>query len=213
MYGQYQNPGTSAAKWIFFGFFGIILMGFLLGTNFKDATWFNPAIADAKADRIRIESAHQQATYELQERLVAAQTDADIREIQRQQALVDARFQHEIQLLNQDILHKELAFRTWITVLQMFAIAVALTLSLSTVIWVGSRAHVYAKSVLQKGENKMKGIPPVEMKIPNLTEREPYDPWHKEEYRRAKIKEARYRERKSRKADLGKDKDKMPIAK
>ncbi len=199
MFGQqFTSPIASAAKWIFFGFFMVVLMGFLLGTNFKDATWLNRNIAAAQADRISIENAHQQATYELQERIAAAQTEAEIREIQRQQALLYAQYQHDIQALSQDLTHRDAAFRTWMTVLTIIAGAFALTLFLGTTIWVGSRARVYVQSNLAKEVPMAKVVPPVEQRIPNLPEREPYDPWTDLNYRRRMKAAAKNREQKER---------------
>ena len=60
MYQQFQNPIASAAKWMFFGFVGIVLMAILLGTDIKNSTWFNPGIAAAQAEQIQMETAHQQ---------------------------------------------------------------------------------------------------------------------------------------------------------
>ncbi|MCK6583133.1 MAG: hypothetical protein HUU11_06835 [Anaerolineales bacterium] len=176
MFGQqYTSPLASAAKWIFFGFFIVVLMGFLLGTNFKDATWLNRDIAAAEAERIHIENAYQQETYNLQIRLAAAKTEAEIREIQRQQALLDAKYAHDIQALSQDLVHRDLAFRTWMTALTILAGAFALSLLLSTTIWVGSRARVYVQSNLPKEVPMAKYVPPVKQWIPNLPERQPYD--------------------------------------
>jgi hypothetical protein len=199
MFGQqYASPIASAAKWVFFGFFGVVLMGFLLGTNFKDATWLNSDIAAAQADRIRIENAYQQETYNLQISLAAAKTEAEIREIQRQQALLDAQYQHDIQALNQDLAHRDLAFRTWMTVLTILAGAFALTLLLGTTIWVGSRARVYVQSNLPKEVPMAKNVPQVEQWIPNLPEREPYDPWADPNYRRRMKTAAKKQEQKER---------------
>jgi hypothetical protein len=199
MFGQQStNPLALAAKWIFFGFFGVILMGFLLGANIKDATWLNSNIAAAQANRMNIENAHQQATYELQVRLATAQTEAEIREIQRQQLFLDAQYQHDIQALSQDLAHQELAFRTWMTVLTIIASGFAAMLFISTTLWVGSRALVYVRSFPQKGEPVMKPVPPIEKRIPNLPERDPYDPWNSPAYRRSKRKAAQDKERKER---------------
>jgi hypothetical protein len=86
MFGQQiASPIASAAKWIFFGFFGVILMGFLLGANLKDATWLNSDIAAAQAEKTRMETAHQNEMNKLQEQLAAAQTDAEIQRIRREQ--------------------------------------------------------------------------------------------------------------------------------
>lgn len=173
-------------------------MGFLLGTNFKDATWLNRDIAVAQADRISIENAHQQATYELQERLETAKTEADIRAIERQQAKLDAQYQHDIQALSQDLVHQDIAFRTWMAILTILAGALALALFVSATFWVGSKAWIYIQSNLRKEEVMAKVAPTMEKRIPNLPEREPYDPWNDPNYRHQKRAAAQDQERKER---------------
>ncbi|MFZ5885619.1 MAG: hypothetical protein ACOYYI_17770 [Chloroflexota bacterium] len=195
---NYPNGQGTGAKWIFFGFFGVVLMGVLLGANIKDATWLNSDIAAAEAERIHIENAYHQETYNLQIRLAAAKTEAEIKEIQRQQALLDAQYQHDIQALSQDLAHRDLAFRTWMTVLTILAGAFALTLLLTTTIWVGSRARVYVQSNLPKEVPMAKIVPPVAQRIPNLPEREPYDPWADPNYRRRMKTAAKNQEQKAR---------------
>jgi hypothetical protein len=170
-----QNSPASGAKWFFFLAMVILLVTFALGFNVKDATWLNREIAIAQADRIKIENAHQQATYELQERLAAAKTEAEIKEIQRQQSLLDAQYQHDIQALSQDLAHRDLAFRTWMTVLTILASAFALAFLISSIILVVSKARVYVHSNLSKEVPMAKYVPPVKQWIPNLPERQPYD--------------------------------------
>jgi hypothetical protein len=199
MFGQqYTSPAATAAKWIFFGFFGVVLMGFLLGANLKDATWLNRDIATAEARRIEIDNAHQQEMNQLNEQLATAQTQAEIRQIERQQALLDAQYQHDIQALSQELAQQDLAFRTWMTVLTIFAGAFALALLLGTTIWVGSKAWVYVQSSPPKEVPMAKYIPSVEQWIPNLSEREPYDPWTDPSYRRRMKTAAKDRELKER---------------
>jgi hypothetical protein len=199
MFGQqYTSPIASAAKWFVVAFFGVIVMAILLGADLKDAKWINPNIADSEAYRIRIEAEHQRAINELKERLTAAQTEAEIHEIERQQARLDAQYRHDIQVLNQDLAHRDLAFRTWMTVLTILVGAFALTLFLATTIWVGSRARVYVQSNLPKEVPMAKSIPPIEQWIPNLPERKPYDPWADPNYRRRMKTAAKNRERKER---------------
>jgi len=177
MFGQQlQNPIALAAKWTFFGFIIIVSMAILLGTNIKDATWFNPKIAAAQADRINIDTQHQQALNQLDERRLAAQTDAEINEIQRQQALLDAQYRRDIQQLSQDLAHQDLAFRTWMTVFTIISGAFALTLFFVTIIWFGSRALVYVRTNLPKEEQMAKTVLQIEKRIPNLAERESYEP-------------------------------------
>jgi hypothetical protein len=199
MFGQQlANPFASAAKWIFFGFFGIVLMGFLLGANLKNATWLNSGIAAAEANRISIENAHQQATYELQEQLATAQTEADIQQIHREQQLLDAKYQHDIQALNQDLAHHDFAFKTWMTVLIILAGTFAIILFVITTIWAGSKAWVYIQSNSRKEEGMAKIVPPMEKKISNLPERESYDPWRDPAYRHQQRIAAQDQERKER---------------
>lgn len=173
---MYNQTGySSGAKWFFFLAMVILLGAVALGFNVKDATWLNSDIAAAQADRISIENSYQQETYNLQIRLTAAKTEAEIKEIQRQQALLDAKYAHEIEALKQDLAHRDLAFQTWMTVLTILAGTFALSLLLSTTIWVGSRARVYIQSNLSKEVPIAKYVPPVKQWIPNLPERQPYD--------------------------------------
>lgn len=170
-----QNSLATGAKWFFFLAMVILFGAVALGFNVKDAAWLNRDIAAAEAERIHIENAHQQETYNLQIRLAAAAAEAEIKEIQRQQALLDAKYAHDIQALSQDLAHRDLAFRTWMTALTILAGAFALSLLLSTTIWVGSRARVYVQSNLPKEVPMAKYVPQVEQWIPNLPERQPYD--------------------------------------
>lgn len=202
MYGQFQNSASSAAKWIVIAFFGVIVMAILLGANIKDAKWLNSNIAEAEAHRIEVEATHQQATYEIQERLATAQAESDIKQIQREQMLLDAQYQHDIQALEQDIAHSESAFRTWMTIFTILGSALAIALCAGTIIWVGSRAWVYVQSNSQKDKIMSTNTPPVEKWIPNLSERQSYDPWMAPEYRRQQIAAARGREQKEREETL-----------
>jgi hypothetical protein len=140
MYGQFQNSAASAAKWFVVAFFGVIVMAILLGANLKDAKWINPNIAEAEVQRIQIEAAHQQATYGLQERLAAAQTEAEIRQIQREQEMLDAQYAHDIQVLNQDLENRQAAFNTLMKVANIFGAAVSAGVVICAVILTIPRA-------------------------------------------------------------------------
>jgi hypothetical protein len=199
MFDRYQNPASSAAKWIFFGFFGILLIVFLFGANIKDAIWLNPDIAAAQARQINIENAHQQATYALQERLATAQTEAEIQQIQREQGLLDAQYQHDIQALAQDLAHREVAFKTWMAIFTILGVALGIALIVGTILWVGAKALVNVSFDPTFDKPTPKTIPPVEKTISPLPERQPYDPWTSPVYRRRKRVAARKEERKQRK--------------
>ena len=211
MYGQFQNQIASAAKWIFFGFIIVVIMALIIGVNIKGATWLNREIASAEANRINIENAHQQATYELQERLANAQTEAEIQDIQRKQKLLDAQYTHDIQALTQDLEHRETAFKTWMNVLTFLGGALSIAIVSSTVLWFGSKAIATVRTATPNAESSSASIPPIKT-IQPLPERRSYDPWQSEKYRREKIKESRYRERAARKAALGKNRNNLPLA-
>jgi quinol-cytochrome oxidoreductase complex cytochrome b subunit len=134
MYGQFSNPFASAAKWIFIGFAIIIVMAFIIGADIKNSTWFNPDIATAQAKQLQIETAHQQATYQLQERLATAQTEAEIQKIQLDQKMLDAQYEHDIQVLAQDLEHRQIAFKTWMTVLTIIGTAISIAIVAATII-------------------------------------------------------------------------------
>lgn len=179
-----------------------MVAGLLMGLAFAGTDLFNPKTAAAAANRIDVDTQHQQAMYQLDEQLAAAKTEADIKEIERQQALLDAQYQHNIQVLNQDLAHQDLAFRTWMTVLTILAGAFALTFLLGTTIWVGSKAWVHVQSNPPEEVPMAKHIPPVEQGIPNLPDRESYNPWTDPNYRRRMKTAAKNQERKEREEQM-----------
>jgi hypothetical protein len=155
MYNSYPNQGSSAAKWIFFGFFGIILMGFLLGVNIKDATWLNPNIAREEARRLEIENAHQQATYGLQ----------------------DAQHSHDLQVLNQDIANRQRWADFMITAATILSIGVGVfaALSIFTLVVAKSVAMVRAVPNATPVIPAPRTVPEIKM-IPSVPERQSYEP-------------------------------------
>lgn len=178
MYGQqFSNQGSSAPKWIFFSLFGIILMGFLLGMNIKDATWLNSGIAEAEAQRIQIESAHQQASYELQERKLAAQTEAEIRQIQRDQEKLDAQHTHNLQILDQDIANRQRWADFLITAATFLSIGTGIlgALSIFTLVVAKAIAMVRVVPSVAPVAPAPRTVPEIHM-IPSVPERQPYEP-------------------------------------
>ncbi|MBI4739667.1 hypothetical protein HY772_09095, partial [Candidatus Woesearchaeota archaeon] len=177
MYQQFQNPIASTAKWIFFGFFGVILMGFLLGANIKEATWLNSGIAEAQAQRIQIESAHQLATYELQERKLAAQTDAEIHQIQRDQEKLDAQHKHDLQVLDQDIANRQRWADFKINAVTFMGIGAGVVATISILILVVAKAIVILRTLPSTAPSAPAPRTLPEKQIINLLpERQPYEP-------------------------------------
>ncbi len=182
-------------RWIVSFTLIIIIFGTVFGLILGGLNpWTNPA----KANRMNIETAHKQAVYQLQEQLARARTEAEIQEIQRQQALLDAQYQHDIQALNQDLAHRETAFKTWMAVLTNVGGALSITLVISTTMWVGSKALTDVRSHSLNEKPVKKVVPPVEKTIQPLPERKPYDPWSSPVYRYEKRIAAQQEERKER---------------
>ncbi len=190
MYGQIPNPMIFAAKWVFFGFLGIVLMAVFLGANIKDATWLNPEIASAEAKRINVESTYQQAVNELQVQLAQAKTDAEIQKIRREQELLDAKYDHDIQALTQDLEHSDIAFKTWMNIITFLGGALAIAILLVAVLWGGSKALANIRPVAPSPQ-------PIQTVARAVVKEEPYNPWNSPAYRYQKRVAAQRAEYKS----------------
>jgi hypothetical protein len=180
MYGQqFSNPIASAAKWLFSGFVIILIMAFLLGGNIKDATWLNPNIADAEARRIQIESDHQQATYELQERKLTAQTEAEIRQIQREQEMLDAQHRHDLQVLDLDIANRQRWADFTVTAATFLGVGIGGVFAISILLFVIVKAIAILRTTPKVAPVPVspapRTIPEIQVITP-LPERQPYEP-------------------------------------
>ena len=204
MYNSFPNQVSSAAKWIFLGFIIIVFMAILLGGNIKEATWLNSNIAEAEAERIQIESAHQQATYELQERLAAAQTEAEIQQIQREQKMLDARYEHDMKILAQDVVNRQRWTDTGVNLVIFAGGATGISAAIGIVIVAIAKTLAILRSAPRGQPDVAPSRPaPAMQTVEPLPKIKPYDPWSLPTYRRQKIKAARYEERKRRKVEIG----------
>jgi hypothetical protein len=180
----------------------LLMAGLMMGLSVAGIDLLNPNTSAAEANLMNIEAAHKQATYEVQERLDAAKTDAEIQAIQRDQDLLNAQYQHDIQILAQDVANRQTAFKTWMTILVIIGSAMSIAIVISTIMWVGSKVLVNVRSIPSYEKPTHTFIPPIEKTIHPLPEWEPYDPWATPIYRRQRIKGARQEERKQRKEDI-----------
>jgi hypothetical protein len=154
------------------------MAGLVTGLSASGTDILNPNTSVAEAQQMNMETAHQQAVYQLQERRETAKTEAQIREIDLQQTLLDAQYQHDIQVLNQNLAHREMGFKIWMAVIAMLGGAIAATVFVGSTILIGSRALVYVRSSASYKrpieERPMTNrVPPPETKVPI---REAYDP-------------------------------------
>jgi hypothetical protein len=210
---MYTSGISSGAKWIFMIAILITLLSIFAGFNLKDATWLNSEIAKAEAKRIDIETKHQQAIYELQEQLARAQTEAEIQAIQREQNLLNAQYEHDMQILAQDVINKQRMADVIINIAIYVGTSTGITAAISVLIISIAKAVTILRPTpaSQSAMTTTRTVPAIQIVKPVL-KREPYEPWLSREYRRTKIKEARYRERASRRAESGKNRNKMPLA-
>lgn len=140
MFGQqFANPVASAAKWMFFGFVGIVLMAIFLGADIKDATWFNSDIAAAQAWDLNVETSYKEQQYQLaleQEQIrLQAESERLAQELATQKAL-DA----------QEVANDQTAFETWMTVLIFVGGTLSVAIIIVSIAWAISRRPVKAAS-------------------------------------------------------------------
>ena len=125
----------------------LLVAGLVLGLSLAGIDLLNPNTSAAEANRMDIESAHKQAMYGLEERRAAAQTESEIRQIEREQKMLDAQYEHDIQALTLSLQHTDLAFKTLMIILTFLAGAVSVSITVISIVWVASR-----KSAATKGQ-------------------------------------------------------------
>lgn len=75
-------------KWIVNFTVVIVVIGISSGLVLSGV---NPWLSSAEADQLRMETAHKQKLYELAERLSIAQTETELRTVQLEQEMLEAR--------------------------------------------------------------------------------------------------------------------------
>lgn len=176
----------------------LVGLGALMGALVSNTDLLNPNTSAAKVSRMNVETAHQQAVYQLEERLAIAKTDAEIQAIKREQILLDAQYEHDNQVLVQDLANREIAFKTLMTALIIVSGALAIALVFGSILWVGSKAFVNIRSAQLHAKSVQSYVPPIEKTIHPLPGRESYDPWNSPVYRHQKRMAAQQEERKAR---------------
>lgn len=177
MYGQFQNSVASAAKWTFLGFTVVIVMALLLGSNIREATWLNSDIAAAQAEKTRMETTHQDALNKLQEQLATAETEAEVQKIQNQMNLENAQFEHDIQVLSQDVINRQRWTDTKINLVTFLGNAAIIVVTSALLIIAIAIAIAILRATPKAQPPAMPSQPIPEIKkIPPLPERHPYEP-------------------------------------
>lgn len=177
----------------------LLVAGLAVGLSVSGTDLVNPNRSLAESEAIRIDAAHQQAVYQLQEQSAQAKTEAEIQTVQRQQKLLDAQYERDIQELQKDSARQDVAFKTWMDFLAFAGRTLSITPLLGIVLWLGPKALTTARTLPVTPKSAQTVIRPVGKTMDPLPEKTPTDPWNSPTYRRQSVKAARQEERNQRK--------------
>lgn len=113
----------------------LLVAGLVMGLGVAGIDLLNPTTSAAEAARANIDSAHVDAMNKIEERRQAAKTDAEIQQLKREQDMLNAKHEHDIQALDLDLKHRDLAFQTWMTILTYFAAAISIAIVIVSFAW------------------------------------------------------------------------------
>lgn len=158
----------------------LLVAGLVVGLSVSGIDLLNPNTSAAEANLMTIEAAHKDALYKLEESKRAAQTDAELRQIQREQELLDARYEYEKQRLTQDLANRQrwtdAAINLAVFFGRAFGLAIVLV-ALGTIIAfiVKAIASAYSAPAEQHPATLSHAMPEIQM-IPSVPERQSYEP-------------------------------------
>lgn len=155
----------------------LLVTGFVTGLFAADIDLLNPNTSAAEANRMNIETAYKQAAYDLQIRRETAQTEAEIRQIQREQEKLDAQHAYDLHILDQNIANRQRWADFWITAATFLSIGagVLTALSIFTLVVAKSVAMVRAVPSATPVIPVPRTVPEIQM-IPSVPERQSYEP-------------------------------------
>lgn len=155
----------------------LLVTGLVTGLFAADIDLLNPNTSAAEANRMNVETAFQQATNELQIRRLAAQNEAEIRQIQREQEKLDAQHAYDLHILDQNIANRQRWADFWITAATFLSIGagVLTALSIFTLVVAKSVAMVRAVPSATPVIPSPRTVPEIQM-IPSVPERQSYEP-------------------------------------
>lgn len=161
----------------------LLAAGLITGMALSGTDILNPQTSMAEANQMNVEAAHQQAIYAQEERLADTQTNAQIQTIVRQQSMADVQAAYDREMLALRVRNRERTAAAWLQIAVWMGAAFSVSLVIATFLWVGSKAIANVKN---GPASPVSGI--------GITQNNMPDPWRSEEYRRARILEAKRRE-------------------
>lgn len=174
----------------------LLITGLFTGIFASGTDILNPQTSAAEANRMNMETNHKEAIYVQEERLKETETNAQIRTIEREQNAADATANYNQSLLNLNLQNKARWAATWLLIVTWVGGALSVSLVISTIFWMGSKAVANIKAVAVSPQSN--STDPVQSTN---------DPWQLDAYRKAKIAEARYREHSERQEEIIKERE------
>ena len=174
----------------------VILMvgGAIFGTAISDSGFLNPDTSRAEADRMNADTTHAQAVYEQEERILQAQTDAQIAKVSvdsnayQEQVTQDLAHQKEMYQLEQSSYQRMAAAKE--NFMKIIGYSLSLAVTLAALLLGTSRILQVMRSTPSKSAETTRNMSPAVSRTPVAP-----DPWRSLEYRAEMIKQARENER------------------
>ena len=161
----------------------LIIAGSIFGMAVSGADIFNPAQSAAEANRINVETDHQQAIFEQEQHLAEVQTNAQIEAIQREQEI--AKQKAELALTyEQKVNEAKLAgYESFVSLRNILIWALGIVASIGSLLVLG--LTLVPKAILMLRT-------PVSATVNTGTKNEPNnDPWKSKEFRKQMVQQAR----------------------
>ena len=161
----------------------LIVAGSIFGMAVSGADIFNPAASAAEANRINVETNHQQAIFEQEQRLSEVQTTAQIEAIQREQEIAKQKAEMAL-IYEQKVNEAKLAgYESFISLRNILIWALGIVASIGSLLAIGLTLGPKAILMLRT---------PVSNIVDTGSKNEAYnDPWKSKEFRKQMIQQAR----------------------
>lgn len=161
----------------------LIVAGSIFGMSASGADIFNPAASAAEANRINVETDHQQAIFEQEQRLTEVQVNAEIEAIQREQEI--AKQKAELALTyEQKVNEAKLAgYESFISLRNILIWALGIVASIGSLLAIG--LTLGPKAIL------MLRAPILTTETAGIKNEVNNDPWKSKEFRKQMVKRAR----------------------
>lgn len=169
----------------------LLTAGLITGLSVSGVDLLNPQTATAEANRMQVDTNHQEALYQQEERLNEKEIAAQIQTIDRQQGLADAEADHTKEMLAQNARNTERLAIVWSQFLDQMGKAVSISFAGMVILLAASRAIAYIKAAPTGSPNRAAAPASADSGSQRMRQ-----------YWRAKIDEARNQERIERQAEL-----------